>query len=72
MIELKTYQRNAVNELKQKLVQLLGYNELRQQIVFKAPTGSGKTVMASTVMDELTRELASGARDCNYSSVACS
>lgn len=70
MIELKTYQRNAVNELKQKLVQLLGYNELRQQIVFKAPTGSGKTVMASTVMDELTRELASGARDCNYSSVA--
>lgn len=70
MIELKTYQRNAVNELKQRLVQMLGYNEQRQRLVLKAPTGSGKTVMASTAMDELTRELASGATDCNYSSVA--
>ena len=70
MIELKTYQRNAVNELKQRLVQMLGYDEQRQRLVLKAPTGSGKTVMASTAMDELTRELAAGAADCNYSSVA--
>ncbi|MBQ7471606.1 MAG: DEAD/DEAH box helicase family protein [Prevotella sp.] len=70
MIELKTYQRNAVNELKQRLVQLLGYDEHRQRLVLKAPTGSGKTVVASTAMDELTRELAAGAADCNYSSVA--
>ena len=70
MIELKTYQRNAVNELKGRIVQMLGYDEQRQCLVLKAPTGSGKTVMASTAMDELTRELASGATDCNYSSVA--
>ena len=49
---------------------MLGYDEQRQRLVLKAPTGSGKTVMASTTMDELTRELASGATDCNYSSVA--
>jgi len=70
MIELKTYQRNAVSELKGRLVQMLGYPEQRQRLVLKAPTGSGKTVMASTAMDELTRELAAGATDCNYSSVA--
>lgn len=70
MIELKTYQRNAVNELKGRIVQMLGFDEQRQRLVLKAPTGSGKTVMASTAMDELTRELAAGATDCNYSSVA--
>lgn len=53
MMELKTYQRNAVNELKQRLVQMLGYDEQRQRLVLKAPTGSGKTVIASTAMDEL-------------------
>ncbi|MBQ9467352.1 MAG: DEAD/DEAH box helicase family protein [Muribaculaceae bacterium] len=56
-MELKDYQRRAVNELKGKLIELLNQNEDRQKLVFKAPTGSGKTVMASALLDELTRDL---------------
>ena len=70
MIQLKTYQRNAVNELKERLKKMLGYPEQRQRLVFKAPTGAGKTVMMSAAMDELTGELASGMADVNCTSVA--
>lgn len=70
MIELKNYQRTAVNKLKAILVELLGYPEQRQRVVLKAPTGSGKTVMTSAAMDELTRELQTGSVECNYSAVA--
>lgn len=57
MIELKNYQRIAVHELKERVVRLLNYGGRRNKLVFKAPTGSGKTVMVSAMMDELQREL---------------
>lgn len=57
MIELKNYQRTAVHELKERVVRHLNFGGRRNKIVFKAPTGSGKTVMVSAMMDELQREL---------------
>lgn len=69
MIELKDYQKRAIRELKTKLIDMLNQDEDRQKLVFKAPTGSGKTVMASALLDELTQELhASG--ECIYTKVA--
>ena len=69
MIELKIYQRKAVNELKRKVVDMLNQEEDRQKLVFKAPTGSGKTVMTSALLDELTRELPDSG-ECAYTRVA--
>ena len=57
MIELKNYQKTAVHELKERVVRLLNFGGRRNKLVFKAPTGSGKTVMVSAMMDELQREL---------------
>ncbi len=70
MIQLKDYQVKAVRELKGKLIEMLNVpNEDRMRLVFKAPTGSGKTVMASALLDEVTRELpVSG--ECVYTRVA--
>lgn len=52
---LKNYQRNAVDELKEYIQ--LGFNSKnRKEIVFKAPTGSGKTFMAASLFEELAGE----------------
>ena len=48
MIELRDYQKKAVRELKQKMIEMLNDSEDRQKLIFKAPTGAGKTVMVST------------------------
>lgn len=69
MIELKDYQKKAVRELKSKLVELLNEEEDRQKLIFKAPTGAGKTVMASTLLDEVTYELPMDGA-CKYTQVA--
>ena len=69
MIELKNYQRTAVHELKERVVRLLNFGGRRNKMVFKAPTGSGKTVMVSAMMDELQRELKESG-ECKYSRVA--
>ena len=45
MIELRDYQKKAVRELKQKMIDMLNDSEDRQKLIFKAPTGAGKTVM---------------------------
>ena len=58
MKDLK-YQQRAVAELVEKTVQLLMLGTPRQQLIFKAPTGSGKTVMAAQMLGDLTDELAS-------------
>lgn len=69
MIELKNYQRTAVHELKERVVRLLNFGGRRNKMVFKAPTGSGKTVMVSAMMDELQRELKESG-ECQYTRVA--
>ena len=69
MIQLKDYQKKAVKELKTKLIELLNLKEDRLRLVFKAPTGSGKTVMVSAMMDELQRELKESG-ECQYTRVA--
>lgn len=63
------YQQRAVAELVDKTVQLLSLGTPRQQLVFKAPTGSGKTVMAAQMLGDLTDELASRT-DCPVNEVA--
>ncbi len=57
MIKDVQYQVEAVKELVKKTRELLEENGTRKKLVFKAPTGSGKTVMASQMLDELTSEL---------------
>ena len=69
MIELRDYQKKAVRELKQKMIDMLNDFEDRQKLIFKAPTGAGKTVMVSTLLDELTRDLPMNGQ-CRYSRVA--
>ena len=53
------YQQKAVKELVEKTIDLLKLSGKRQQLVFKAPTGAGKTVMASEMLGVLTEELQS-------------
>lgn len=51
------YQISAVKELKGKTLKLLSTGRRRRSIIFKAPTGAGKTVMASMYLGEITEEL---------------
>lgn len=51
---LKDYQREAVDELKRYFD--FYYNQNDKMIAFKAPTGSGKTFMLSSMMDEVVKE----------------
>ena len=53
--KLKNYQRDAVDELKQYIS--IGFKSTsRKEVVFKAPTGSGKTFMAASLFEELAEE----------------
>lgn len=45
------YQQKAIKRLSDKIVELLDDNLSRQKIVFKAPTGSGKTYMTAMAME---------------------
>ena len=56
MKEIK-YQQKAVKELVDKTIDLLNRSGNRKRIVFSAPTGSGKTVMASEMLQTLSLEL---------------
>ena len=51
------------------MIDMLNLPDERQKLVFKAPTGSGKTVMTSALLDELTQELPENG-DCIYTRVA--
>lgn len=51
------YQQKAVKELVDKTIDLLSLSGNRHILVFKAPTGSGKTVMASQMLMNLNNEL---------------
>lgn len=52
------YQQKAVGELVEKTIGLLALTGNRHILVFKSPTGSGKTVMASEMLMLLNEELA--------------
>lgn len=54
MIELRDYQKQAIDNLHRKLENSLRSSE-NEVIVFQAPTGSGKTVMVSALLKELIR-----------------
>lgn len=56
MIKTIGYQQNAVVELVEKAQKLLNSSGDRRKLIFQAPTGSGKTVMASQMLDELTTQ----------------
>lgn len=54
-----SYQQDAVNELTNKTIKLLNLNGNRRKLVFKAPTGAGKTVMACQTLANIVDELRS-------------
>lgn len=69
MLTLKNYQREAVEELKKKCVKLLNMQGKRHKLIFKAPTGAGKTVMASALLDDMVNQVGPSG-DCQYGKYA--
>lgn len=59
MIELRDYQRIAIDNLHAKLQKVLSMPE-SGVVIFQAPTGSGKTVMVSETLKKLVREKKEG------------
>ncbi len=55
MIELKRYQEVAIEKLKNETNELLGYSDSKI-CVFKAPTGSGKTLMVAEFLKRLVTQ----------------
>ncbi|MEQ1717208.1 MAG: DEAD/DEAH box helicase family protein [Hyphomicrobium sp.] len=53
-MQLKDYQDTAINDLKTKLYQLWKAGHAPARLVFKAPTGSGKTVMAAELLNRIS------------------
>lgn len=51
-MQLKIYQENAIDDLLTKTKKLLGYSG-GKKIVFKSPTGSGKTIMMAEFLKQL-------------------
>ena len=68
MKELK-FQQKAVRKLVDETIDLLRLSGHRKTLIFKAPTGAGKTVMASQMLADLTEELQSRG-DSPYQQVA--
>lgn len=64
------YQQEAIKELTDKTVKLLNLGKQRSKIVFEAPTGAGKTVMAcqtlSNIVDELSTRSDSRFKECAF------
>ncbi len=63
------YQENAINELTDKVIKLLNLGGKRRKIVFEAPTGAGKTVMACQTLANIADELKNRG-ECRYREVA--
>lgn len=51
-MQLKIYQKNAIDDLLTKTKRLLGYSGSKK-LVFKSPTGSGKTIMMAEFLKQL-------------------
>ncbi len=54
-MDLKTYQNTAVNQLLEKSKKLLSY-DAEKRLVFKAPTGSGKTIIMAEFLKRLVND----------------
>lgn len=63
------YQQKAIKDLTDKTIDLLNLGEKRKKLIFEAPTGSGKTVMASVALSEIVEELKNRG-DSQYQEVA--
>lgn len=63
------FQQKAVRKLVDECIDLLRLSGHRKTLIFKAPTGAGKTVMASQMLANLTEELQSRG-DSPYQQVA--
>jgi len=51
-MQLKIYQENAIEELLTKAKRLMGYSG-EKKLVFKSPTGSGKTIMMAEFLKKM-------------------
>lgn len=60
MFSLAPYQEDAVNGVVNAFRELLRTDHETTQIVFKSPTGSGKTIMVAEALARLSREDLSG------------
>lgn len=56
-IDLREYQEKAINQLTGTVKELLLQEGMKKICVFQAPTGSGKTIMAAKLIEELINEL---------------
>jgi len=54
-MQLKNYQVNAINELISKAKKLFAYTD-NKKLIFKAPTGSGKTIMIAEFLKQLCED----------------
>lgn len=69
MMKQLKYQNDTVNELVDKTITLLKLDGNRHKLIFKAPTGSGKTVMTAIMLDRLIVEMQNRG-DCPYQEAA--
>ncbi|MCQ2218966.1 MAG: DEAD/DEAH box helicase family protein [Paludibacteraceae bacterium] len=67
-MKLKQYQETAIKELVYSVFKQLDIDGVRRKIVFKAPTGAGKTVMITETMCRVHETIADS--DCQYNRVA--
>jgi len=54
MFSLKTFQENAISELRKSFLELWRSGNRQIELIFKSPTGSGKTVMVAQFLRDLT------------------
>lgn len=69
MLKKIKYQEDAVEKLVNETITLLNVSGQRKKLIFKAPTGAGKTVMASEMLSRLATELPERT-DCRYRKAA--
>ncbi|MBM3206716.1 MAG: restriction endonuclease subunit R [Candidatus Staskawiczbacteria bacterium] len=54
MIKLKPFQEKAITNLRKQFLDLWKTGKKRRELIFKSPTGSGKTVMIAQFLKDLT------------------
>ena len=54
-MQLKIYQENAIDKLLEETKSLLSYSGSKK-LIFKAPTGSGKTIMMAEFLKDLAED----------------